>query len=529
MNRRLRAPMLALAMMACAGPAAAASTEAILDSLQYGAFRYFWDEANPSNGLIKDRSAAGSLCSIAANGFGFTAITIGVERGWVTRAAAAQRVRTTLQTFWNGPQGTTALGQMGYNGFFYHFLDMNTGLRANTDIELSSIDTALLLAGMLDARQYFDGADPVEADIRLLADQINRRVDWVFMRNGSPGVKMGWKPGLGFAGFGTWVGYNEAMILYLLALGSPTFPVPETDWNVWTSGYRWRTYFGYSYVEFAPLFGHQYSHCWVDFRGQRDAYMQFQGIDYFENSRRATLAQRAYSIAHPNASFGYSDSLWGITACDDPYTYYAAHGAPPAQNDNGTIAPTAAIASLPFAPEVVPAVVQRLWNVYKPLMWGPYGFRDAMNLFAGFFDPDYIGIDQGPIAIMIENWRTQAVWQRFMHVPEIQTGLTRAGFIRVVGVDAEPATPLAVELAPRVEPNPFAAAATVRFRLRHPGHVVITVHDVTGREVARPLDAERAAGEQTARFEGSGLPAGVYLVRLHAGGLTASTRCVRIR
>jgi len=528
MTRRLCAFLIALTMLARPGPAVAESTEAILDSLQYGAFRFFWDEVNPANGLIRDRTATGSLCSIASNGFGLTAIAIGVDRGWVTRAAAGQRVRTTLQTFWNGPQGTAATGTIGYKGFFYHFLDMNTATRANTNIELSTIDTALLLAGVLDVRQYFDGADPVETDIRALADSINRRVDWVFMKNLGPGVRMGWKPGSGFSGYGIWVGYNEAMILYLLALGSPTFPIPAGDWNTWTTGYQWNTHFGHSYVQFPPLFGHQYSHCWIDFRGIRDAYMSNRGIDYFENSRRATLAQRAYSIAHPNLTFGYSDSLWGITASDDPFTYYAAHGAPPAQNDNGTIAPTAAISSLPFAPDVVPAVIHRLWNVYRPLMWGPYGFRDAMNLFAGFFDPDYIGIDQGPIAIMIENWRTQSVWKRYRQIPEIQTGLIRAGFTQVVGVDPGPAAAATLELS-RVEPNPFGAAATVHFRLARPGHVTLTVHDVQGREVARPLDGERAAGDHAVRFEARGLPAGVYLVRLRAGGSTASTRIVRVR
>ncbi|OLD62541.1 MAG: hypothetical protein AUI33_13455, partial [Ignavibacteria bacterium 13_1_40CM_2_61_4] len=378
-----------------ARPAAAQTFDAILDSLQYGAFRYAWDQANPANGLIRDRSQSGSPCSIAAEGFGLSAICVAVDHGWVSRPDAATRVQTALQTFWNGPQGSAVSGTIGYQGLFYHFLDMNTALRmVSWNTELSTIDTALLLAGILDAKQYFNGSDPTEVQIRALADSIYRRVNWPFVVNSNgKKIRMGWQPGAGgFSGFGDWVGYNEAMIMYILAFGSPTKPVAladiPTSWSGWTSGYNWSTQHGQTYVIFPPLFGHQYSHCWIDFRNIQDAYMRGRGITYFENSRRATLAQQAYCIANPSAQVGYSATLWGLTASDDPPPdpLYVAHGAPPAQNDNGTITPTAPISSIPFAPEIVTPTIQNLYDNYKPQLWGPYGFRDAFNLTS---NPDW--------------------------------------------------------------------------------------------------------------------------------------------
>ena len=434
-TRITRAMLCALVAATCARPAAAQTIDAILDSLQYGAFRYAWYQANPTNGLIRDRSQSGSPCSIAAEGFGLSAICVGVDHGWVSRSDAATRVLTALQTFWNGPQGSASSGTIGYQGLFYHFLDMNTALRMVTwDTELSTIDTALLLAGILDAKQYFTGSDATEVQIRALADSIYRRVNWPFVVNSNgKRIKMGWKPGTGFANFGDWTGYNEAMILYILAFGSPTKPVPladiPTSWSGWTSGYNWSTQYGYTYVIFPPLFGHQYSHCWIDFRTIQDAYMQGKGITYFENSRRATLAQHAYCIANPFGRVGYSDTLWGLTASDGP-TGYNARGAPPAQNDDGTITPTAPIGSIPFAPEIVIPTIRNLYGNYKTQLWGPYGFRDAFNLTPNpdWYGTDVIGIDQGPIILMIENYRTGLLWRLMQRCPYIITGLRRAGF-----------------------------------------------------------------------------------------------------
>jgi len=522
----LRRGILALVMTALAvAEVHAQSTSALLDTIEHASFQYFWSEVNPANGLIRDRSTLPSPCSIAANGFGLSAICVGIDHGWIARQAGRDRVLTTLQTFWNGPQGTAASGTIGYKGLFYHFLDMSTATRT-WNSELSSIDTALLMAGVLDVKQYFDGSDSQELQIRALSDSIYYRADWNWMRNFSSGILMGWKPGSGFSGFGQWIGYNEAMILYLLALGSPTHPVPTTAWNAWTTGYQWQTQYGYTYVIFPPLFGHQYSHCWVDFRLARDAYMQSKGITYFENSRRATLAQRAYCIANPGQFAGYSDSLWGLTASDDP-AGYSAHGAPPAQNDNGTITPTAAASSIAFAPEVAIPAMRNMYNAYSSQLWGPYGFKDAFNLTANWWDTDYLGIDQGPIVLMIENYRTGAVWNRFMRNPDVLRGLQRAGFVAVVGVDGHPRD-AGLELYAS-EPNPFSDQATIRFRLPEEGPVRLTVHDLAGREVAKLADGVRPAGINTVMLSGRNLPSGVYYYRLVTSHDAVVKKCVRLR
>jgi hypothetical protein len=218
------------------------------------------------------------------------------------------------------------------------------------------------------------------------------------------------------------------MIIYLLGLGAPTNPLPASSWGQWTSGYTWTTTFGYSFVPFPPLFGHQYSHCWVDFRHVTDAYMNSHDTTYFENSRRATLAQRNYCIANPLAQVGYSSTIWGLTASDDP-SGYRAHGAPPSQGDDGTIAPTAPGGSMAFAPEVCVPALQAMYARFRTHIWTPYGFRDAFNLGAQWYGPDELGIDEGPIVIMIENYRTQRPWQLFMQNQEVQSGLQRAGFM----------------------------------------------------------------------------------------------------
>lgn len=419
-----------------ATPRAFADDAAFLEYLQQTAFDFFWYEANPTNGLVRDRSQPESVSSIAAVGFGLTAIGIGIDHGWITRGEGRQRVLRTLQTFWNGPQGTNSSGMMGYKGWFYHMLDTVSGVRAWKS-ELSSIDTALLLAGVLYAKAYFSLDDPVENQIRALADALFGRVDWQWMCNGGNTLTMGWHPETGFIS-SRWIGYNEAMILYIMGMGAATNPLPASQWAGWTSGYAWRTNWGQAYVEFPPLFGHQYSHCWIDFRHIADAYMSARGINYFENSRRATLAQRAYCIANPGGFAGYGSNVWGLTACDGPgfgsYAGYNARGAPPPQNDDGTLAPTAPGGSLPFAPEVCLPALRHLYDAFRTNIWCVYGFRDAFNLTANWWDTDVIGIDQGPILVMAENYRFQKVWRVFMRNAEIKRGLQAAGFTNLTFV-----------------------------------------------------------------------------------------------
>ncbi len=524
--------VLVVGLLGAAGSARAdvLTTEALLDTLQHTAFDYFWNEANPANGLIKDRSTSGSPCSIAAVGFGLSAICTGIDHGWVSREAGRARILTTLNTFWTGPQGNATSGVIGYKGFFYHFLDMNTA-RRTWDCELSSIDTALLLAGILDAREYFTTPDPLDEQVRALADSIYYRADWEWFRNSGPGIRMGWlpEPGVGFIPFGTWTGYNEAMILYILALGSPTHPpIYQGIWYTWTSTYSWQTWYGYSYINFPPLFGHQYSHCWIDFRNIQDAYMRYRQSTYFENSRRATLAQRAYCTANPGGFVGYGPDVWGITACDGP-NGYRARGAPPAQNDDGTIAPTAAGGSVPFAPEVAIPTLQHFFDTYNAQLWSVYGFKDAFNLTQNWWATDYLGIDEGPIILMIENYRTQAIWNRFMQNPYVQLGLERAEFTPVVGIAESPVAPAGGPVLLQSAPNPFRQSAVVPYRLAAPGPVSLILYDALGRTVRTLVAGIQAAGDHEAVIDGAGLPSGVYYYELDASGRRAGRRCVLIR
>lgn len=524
MRRILAALFLTLTLVA---PAAAQTTEALLDTLQHTAFDFFWNEANPANGLIRDRYAPNStFASIASVGFGLSGIPIGIDHGWVSRSAGAARVHRTLLTFYNGPQGTTSVGKIGNQGLFYHFLNINTATRFDTGVELSSIDTGLLFAGMLDARQFFDSpSDTTEIAIRAMADSIEQRANWNFMRNFNPGIMMGWKPSFGFLGYGQWIGYNEAMIMYLLALGTPSYAVPASAWDQWTSGYHYDTLYGYSFVTCPPLFTHQYSHCWVDFRDIADTYMRIKGHDYFENSRRATLAQRNYCIANPLGAIGYSDSLWGLTAGDGPFGY-TARGAPPAQNDNGTITPTAAISSIPFTPNESIGFIRYMWDHFRPQLWGPYGWRDGFNLSTGpWYATDVIGIDQGPILMMIENYRTGKPWQRMMSHPSIVRGLQRAGFQPFLLDTPQPHTPRGVALG-RVTPDPVTSGSRVSFTLAEGARVQLDLVDLQGRAVRDLADANYGAGEHSLAIGRDGLPAGIYWLRLRTAGAARHTRFV---
>ena len=429
----------------------------LVDDLQQRTFRWFWDTASPKNGLVPDRWPAPSFSSVAAVGFGLSAYVVGAERGWVSREEARDRVLLTLRFLWNAPQGPAAEGMTGYRGFFYHFLDMETGRRWAKDVELSSIDTTLCLAGALSAGQYFDRGDPAEAELRDLATKLYERVDWRWMQPRPARVAMAWHPESGF-GPADWNGYDESMILYLLALGSPTHPATGGAWEAFCSTYRWARHEGQEYVNFAPLFGHQFSHVWVDFRGIRDAFMRGKGIDYFENSRRAVLAQRAYAIRNPEGFRGYSADVWGLSACDGPadgtftvdgrerkFVTYGARGVSSFwSHDDGTITPMASAASLPFAPEVVLPAIREMKRLHGEHLWGEYGFLDAFNpTFTredvptplgkvvpgkGWYATNYLGIDQGPIVLMIENQRSGLFWRLMRTSPPIVAGLRRAGF-----------------------------------------------------------------------------------------------------
>lgn len=434
-----------------------AEQQEFLRQLQLDTFTFFWETTNPENGLTPDRAPNPPFASIAAVGFGLTAYPVGVERGYITRAEAADRALATLDFFWNAPQGTEPEGMTGHRGFFYHFLDMKTGERYQTT-ELSTIDTALLMSGVLFCREYFDRDTEHEQQIRALADSLYRRVEWDSMQLPSGLVSMGWKPNEGRFTYG-YEGYDEAMMLYLLALGSPTHPIDSSAWPAFTSTYRWADFYGYEHVNFSPLFGHQYSHIWIDFRDIQDAYMREKGIDYFENSRRATYAQRAYAMDNPDGWNGYGETIWGLTASDGPagvtkevggeerqfHTYWARGASAGDIRDDGTIAPTAAGGSVPFAPNITIPALHAMYERYGDRLYGEYGFYDAFNPTFTFTDVemsrgdtvdpekgwvngDYLGIDQGPIVLMIENYRSEMIWEITKNNPYLVRGLCRAGF-----------------------------------------------------------------------------------------------------
>ena len=426
----------------------AAGTAFSLEELQRRTFHYFWDLAYEGNLQIPDRHPALRFSSIAATGFGLTAFLIGVEKGYVAREEAKGRIANTLKILYHLPQGPDSTNISGYKGFFYHFLTIDEALRYG-DVELSSIDTGLLMAGILSAWAYFDRDDPLEVEIRELADKLYRRVEWDWMYVNDEKLSMGWRPEMGFI-TASWNGYNEAMILLLLAIGSPTHPIPADAWNGWTSTYRWDTFYNQKYLQFSPLFGHQYSHMYIDFRGIFDDYMEEKGIDYFENSRRATLANRAYCMDNPNSFTGYGPDQWGLTACDGPagetrnwqgneirFRTYSARGASAIRiTDDGTIAPTAAGGSVPFAPEICISALEHMWETNYDSLIGEFGFKDAFNLSYnftdqtqnGWFDKDYLGIDQGPILIQTMNYQNEFVWNLMKKVPYIIDGLRKAGF-----------------------------------------------------------------------------------------------------
>ncbi len=427
-----------------------------LDEVERRTFRWFWDLVD-KNYQVPDRHPKRDFSSIAATGFGLTAYCIGAERGYVTRAQAADRVIKTLRALWAMPQSDAKAGVSGYKGFYYHFLNHETSLRYE-EVELSSIDTGLLMAGVLSVMSYFDKEnDPIEKEIHELTEKLYQRVDWSFFLNDNKNLSMGYHPGRGFLK-NEWIGYNEAMVLLVMAIGSPTHPIPADCWDRWCAPYKWATYQGQAHVNFEPLFGHQYSQMYIDFKGIQDPYMKAKGIDYFENSRRATLAQRSYAIENPNKYKNYSANEWGLTACNGPrdtvvningtqrkFFQYGARGAASIRVvDDGTIAPTAVGGSIPFAPEVCIPALENMWNKYynTPLVT-EYGFKDAYNptytfysannvnpqiTEGGWIDRDYLGIDQGPILIQIENHRSSLVWNLMKKNPYVVTGLKKAGF-----------------------------------------------------------------------------------------------------
>ena len=421
----------------------AIARDEMLTGLQRESFGYFLHEVDEGNGLVADKTAAGWPASIAAVGMALTAYPVGVQRGLMTHDHALQRTLLTLRSLAALEQSESPLAS-GYRGFFYHFLDMRTGRRA-WQCELSTIDTALLMAGVLAAAAWFRGASPDEAEVRTLARTLYERVEWDWMVGDKGTLCHGWKPESGRLPW-HWEGYDEALILYLLALGSPTHPAPARSYEAWCSTYQWREAEGLAYLHAGPLFIHQMSHLWVDFRGIRDEFMRAHDSDYFANSRVAAQVQQRYAMRNPRRHAMYGEFCWGITASDgpgaltwrrggeSPWYDYVARGVPDGPDD-GTLAPWAVVASLPFAPDIVLPTIAHYRHVQLHVA-NPYGFKASFNPSfpgdrrhpMGWVSPFHFGINEGPTVVMIENHRSGLVWKLMRGCAPIVEGLRRAGF-----------------------------------------------------------------------------------------------------
>jgi hypothetical protein len=406
--------------------------------------QYYLHEANPANGLIRDKTDPSAPCSIAAVGLALSTIPVLVERGVIAREFAPELALRRLRFFHSSPHGPEP-DSTGYKGFYYHFLDMKNGRRV-WECELSTIDSAFLFAGMLTCAAYFDGDTEEEREVRRLTDVLYGRADWQWALNGGASLSHGWKPETGFLP-DRWTGYDEGLLLYLLGLGSPTFPLPAESYAAYCSTYKWKTIYGRELLYSGPLFTHQLSHLWIDFRDLRDAFMREHETDYFQNSREATYVHREYAIRNPLEFSGYGEFCWGITATDGPgwerrivngverqfYDYYA-RGAPFGPDD-GTLAPWVAVASLPFAPEIVIPTVRAMALLDLGLT-KRYGFKPSFNqtystptCSTGWWvTPYHFGVDQGPVILMIENYRTGLIWNIMRRSPYLKIGLRRAGF-----------------------------------------------------------------------------------------------------
>jgi len=414
-------------------------TDEMLSAVQREVFEYFRVHTDPATGLVPDSTQPGKPCSIAAVGLALAAYPVAIERAFISRAEAVTRVLATLRFFRDSPQGTEP-NATGYRGFYYHFLHMKSGRRA-WKCELSTIDTALLLAGMLTVARYFNGDDASEREIRGVADELYLRADWQWAQNGEAAVTMGWTPEKGFLRH-RWQGYNEALILYVLGLGSPTYPLPPQSYAAWTATYKWMKIYGQEMLFAGPLFIHQFSHLWIDFRAIQDDFMRARQSDYFENSRRATCLHRQYSARNPRRHNGYGEHAWGLTASEGPsrlvrkvagqsrrFFPYKSRGAPYGPDD-GTVALWCAATSLPFAPEIVLPLMKKahcdaatswqLTTTFNPT----FPTRDG----GGWISPWHYGINLGPLLLMIENYRTGQLWQLMRECPHLTRGLRRAGF-----------------------------------------------------------------------------------------------------
>jgi hypothetical protein len=415
-----------------------------LNRLQLTTLQYYLHEANPANGLVRDKTDKTAPASIAAVGLALATLPVLVERGVISREFAPEIALKRLRFFRDAPHGPEP-DATGYKGFYYHFLDMKSGRRV-WNCELSTIDSAFLFAGMLTCAAYFDQESEEEDELRRLVDELFGKADWQWALNGGSAISHGWRPESGFIPH-YWKGYDEALLLYILGLGSKTFPLPAESYAAYCSTYQWRKIYGREILHSGPLFTHQLSQLWIDLRGIRDKFMRDHNTDYFQNSRQATYLHQEYAIQNPHGFVGYGEHCWGFTACDGPgwmtrkingvdrqFYDYIARGAPDGPDD-GTVAPWVVLASLPFAPEIVIPTINHMAQLnigvdsrygYKPSFNQTYEVADSPT--GWWVTPYHFGVDQGPVILMIENYRTGLIWDIMRRSPYVVSGLKKAGF-----------------------------------------------------------------------------------------------------
>jgi len=494
-----------------------ASDEVLLDTVQHATFKYFWDYAHPVSGLARERYGSGETVTTGGSGFGVMAILVGVERSYITREEAIARMLKILNFL------STIADR--FHGAFPHWMNGTTGKVipfSQYDDGGDLVETAYMIQGLLTARQYFNLDNPDEEQIRNMITSIWETVEWDWYRKDNGNfLYWHWSPNYDWIMNFPLQGPNETMITYLLAIASPTHSIPASLYHSgWASNSNYvngNSYYGIPlYVGWpygGPLFFVHYSFLGFDPRNKKDAY-----TNYFINNRNQTLINRAYCMDNPHNYPGYDQDTWGLTASDDPFGYLAHEPDFNGNRDNGTISPTAAISSMPYTPQESINALKSFFYEYGASLWGAYGFKDAFNLQENWYAASYLAIDEGPIIIMIENYRTQLLWDNFMANPEIQSMLDAIGFVpdSTTDVDDGREIPMEFELKNNY-PNPFNPNTTIEFQIAVLGFVSLKIYDVLGNEVLTLVYREESPGNYKIRFNGENLSSGIYFYVLKTG------------
>jgi hypothetical protein len=492
------------------------SDEDFLDMVQEATFRYFWDYAHPVSGLARERLNSGNVVTTGGSGFGVMAILVGIERGYITRSEGAERILKILNFLSSADR---------FHGVWSHWMNGQTGKVipfSQYDNGGDLVETSFMIQGLLAARQYFDQSSEDENNIRNLITDLWESVEWTWYQRASFSnyLYWHWSPNFGWQMNFKLVGWNETMIAYLLGIASPTYPIPASlyhdGWageSSYTNGntfYGHKLFVGWNYG--GPLFFAHYSFLGFDPRNKKDAY-----ANYFINNRNHTLINRAYCIANPKSHPGYNENTWGLTASDNPFGY-SAHE--PYNNDNGTITPTAALSSFPYTPEESMGALKNFYRTYGKKLWGVYGFRDAFNIREDWFASSYLAIDQGPIIVMIENHRTQLLWNLFMSNPEIQPMLDSIGFTAdLTSINENEIIPAEFILEGNY-PNPFNPSTTIVFQLPANQKVQISIYNIMGEKIRELVNDELPAGKNNIFWNGKNdnnivVTSGTYIYRLN--------------